>query len=320
MMLLLVAGLPVGCSRDAEPTMQNEIAVTTGVSGMQKKAPAISSNTDLQTCDLRIDAYFHGTETKYLDGVKLHYNEAHDPSAAWVFWNGSSELHYYWPIEGSVYTPAVGDPITVSSLDFVGFCPFETPGYIDEIDYDAEDGLSFTCDMGSYMTLASQTSMQEFLVAVSNEQTIATQTANNGVPMQFKHPFAIVKFVINAASGTHVRIDSIGIDGLHITGTCTYDGTDMTWTSLPGDVDMSLDGVNLTVAGTTETDTIFVIPGTYDTHLTVKCTWTEWSNVTISDYGTDISFDWEPGHSYIYNLTVDKYGLKVDVQKYTEQW
>ena len=313
--LLLAAGLLAGCRFADDPERRYEIAVSTGVTGLQNRVASVNNASDLQSCDLKIDAYFNGTNVEYLDDAMLVYDVDR-----WRFDDGSdNELHYYWPIEGSVYDPADNN-ITYTSLDFVGFCPFEKPTYIGDPTYDAEDGVSFSCDLSSYMTLANQSSMPEFLVGIANEQTIATQTANDGVPLQFKHPFALVKFVINAASGTHVRIDSIGIDDLSTTGTCTYNGTTISWDDLDDQADMSLVGVNLTVGGTTETDTIIVIPGIYNTHLTVKSTWTEWSNVTISDYGTDISFDWEPGHSYIYNLTVDKYGLKVDVQKYTEQW
>jgi hypothetical protein len=43
--------------------------------------------------------------------------------------------------------------------------------------------------------------------------------------------------------------------------------------------------------------------------------------VTISDYGTDVDFNWEAGRIYTYNLTLDKLGLKVVIDnKYTEQW
>ncbi len=139
--------------------------------------------------------------------------------------------------------------------------------------------------------------------------------------MVFKHPFALIKFTITAASGTHVQINSISIADLNTNATCTYNGTAMTWGSYSGSATMTIDQV-LKNGGTTVGTPFVVIPKNYGTkYLTVNATWDDWSNpVTISDYGTNVDFNWEPGHIYTYNLTLDKYGLKVDIEKFTEQW
>ncbi len=295
-----------------------EIAVKTNVAGMLTRTTTIDNSTALQGYDIKIDAYFHDTETAYLNGEKLHYTGG-DPS--WSFWDGSAALHYYWPIAGSVYEPA-SDNIDDTSLDFIGYCPYTAPSYITPVEYDASNGASFTCDLSSYMTLASQASLQEYLIAVLKSQTYTTQTAAGGaLPLQFKHPFALVKFVITAASGTHVQINSISIADLKTSGTCTYDGATMSWGSYSGSATMTLTQT-LKNGGTTEGTSFLVIPKNYGSkYLTVNATWDDWSNVTISDYGTNVTFDWEePGYIYTYNLTLDKYGLKVDAAKYTEQW
>ncbi len=321
MLFLLAGGLLAGCSDDASDvkpvntngTEKTEITVKTNLTRMLTRANTIDNNTELQGQDLKIDAYYKDTEMKYLDGKKLHYD------SSWKFWDGSAQLHYYWPIEGSVYTGVVPN-INVSSLDFVGFCPFTAPSYITPGEYDATDGVSFTCDLSSYMTLASQASMQEYLVAVLDNQTYADQEAHSGVPLNFKHPFALVKFTITAASGTHVQINSISLSGMKTGGTCAYDGTTMTWSSQSGSATMTLTET-LKNGGTTEGTPFVVIPNNYGSkYLTVNATWDEWSDVTISDYGTDVDFNWEPGYLYTYNLTLDKNGLKVDIAKYTEQW
>lgn len=322
LLFLLAAGLLAGCSDTNVPEQkkqQTEIALITGVTGMQRRAATIDNNTALQGYDLKIDAYFHGTYTKYLEDTKLHYTGG-DP--AWVFWDGSEQEHYYWPFDGAVYDPS-GANITYTSLDFVGLCPFTKPAYIGTSTYDYATGVSFACDMSSYMTLAEQETMQEYLVAVLNSQTLATQTAAGGsLPLQFKHPLAQIKFVITAASGTHVQIDSISIPGLYTGGSCRYDGTTLSWSDFSGSAAMSQDELDLKYGtAKTETTPFFVIPNNYGTkYLTVKATWDDWDDVTIRNYGTNVNFNWEPGHIYVYNLTLDKYALKVDIQKYTEQW
>lgn len=332
--LLLTAGmLLAGCSKDSGDSAQQakqepqEIRVQTNVTNVLKgnRAATIDDNAALQGQNLKIDAYYHDTETKYLDGTKLHYTGG-DPT--WVFWDGSAQLHYYWPFEGST---VAGGSTVASTLDFVGFCPYEKPAYIGTPTYNHSTGVSFTANMADYMTLARQTGaeaptipiMQEFLVSWLPNQTLATQTAAAGgaLPMVFKHPFALIKFTITVASGTHVQINSISIPGLNTGGTCTFDGSDMTWGSYSGSAAITIAEV-LKNGGTTVGTPFVVIPKNYGTkYLTVNATWDDWSNtVTISDYGTNVDFNWEPGYIYTYNLTLDKNGLKVDAEKFTDQW
>ena len=314
---LLAAGLLAGCSHSYDLELRNEIAVNTGVTGLQKKVRSIDNATALQDDTLMIDAYFHNTEEKFLDAARLVYN-----SSSWKFWSDGvpgEQLHYYWPIEGSVYTPGVGVPIVVSSLDFVGYCPYNKPAYISEgPTYNHSTGVTFTCNLSSYMTNTAQATVSEFMLDTAYNRT----SAGGPVPLSFKHPFAIIKFVITSASGEHVRVDSVGISGLKTTGTCVFNGSGFTWSSQDDDADMSLGGLNLKYGtATTESAPFLVIPNNYGTkHLTVKATWDDWSDVTVNDYGADITINWEAGHVYTYNLTLSKYGLIVDAEKYTEQW
>ena len=281
-------------------------ATSSAINKGSTRATTIDSNTDLQKQDLKIYAYLCGTDSKYLDGVRLHYD-----ASAWKFWNSSTstQLHYYWPFG--------------MGLDFIGYCPYTTPGYITSgPEYNSGTGVTFSCDVSDYMTLASQASMQEFLFGVAKNQTVETQEANDGVPLQFKHPFALVKFVINAASDTHVQINSISIADLYTSASCTYNGSTMSWGSYDDETKAAMTITQvLKIGGTTESTSFVVIPKNYGTkYLTVNATWDEWSDVTISSYGADVDFNWAPGYIYTYNLTLDKYGLKVNKSQFTEQW
>ena len=312
----------MGCSHDVEVTLRSEIAVQTGVTHMVKRIHSISDNTELQAQDIKIDAYYHGTNTAYLSGVKLHYDLGHSPSAAWVFWDGTKQVHYYWPFEGS----RTSEDVLASTLDFVGFCPFNTPAYVTATDYDETDGVSFTCNLADSMTNAAQATMPEYLIAVLDSQTLNTQTlAGGALPMSFKHPFALIRFVITAGSGTHVQVDSIGIGELYTGATCAYDGgSSMTWSGHTGSATLSIKPAHPLKYNTeyTVSDTMMVIPATYvgTKTLTVKGTWDDWTNSVTKNIEAEVSFNWEPGYIYTYNLTVTKYALKVDVSKYTEQW
>ena len=319
LLILLAAGLLAGCCHKDEPAQRNEIAVKTGVTGMLRRATTIDSTAALRGYDLKIDAYYHGTNTAYLSGKKLHYDLDHDPSPAWVFWDGSAQEHYYWPAEGS----KIGEVIA-STLDFVGACPFSAPAYITPGTYNHTTGTSFSCDMSGYMTSTAQTTMQEYIIAVLDSQTLETQTlAGGALPMVFQHPMARIKFVIAEESGTHVTVDSIGIAGLHTGGTCTYDGTDMTWGSYSGSAALKITPANALQYGTsyTETTPMMVIPKHYGAlTLAVRASWDDWSVVENQTISANVDFNWDPGYSYTYNLTVTPYALIVNVEKFTEQW
>lgn len=315
---VMVASLLAGCSHDDDPQPgvgdPLEISFNANVWGMKEgtRIGTIDDNSELQVEDIKIDAYYDGTGEAYFSGARLHYD-----ASTWKFWDGDAQEHYYWPFEGS--TTAGGT--TASTLDFVGFCPYMPPAYITSPSYDPESGASFTADMSSYMTLASQSTVSEFLVGYASDQTLATQTANEGkVLLPLRHPFALVKFAIAEASGTEVKINSISISGLKTSGTCTFNGSTMTWSDQSGSADLSLAEVLQYGSAHTETTPFLVIPNNYgSTTLTVNGTWTDWSNVT-KDISADVDFNWQPGYIYTYTLTLTKYALIVDTAKYTEQW
>lgn len=324
--ILLAAGLLAGCSRADDPTPQKEIAVTTGVTGMLKRINSIDNDTRLQGQDLKIDAYFNGTNTAYLSNTKLHYN------SGWKFWTGSpgSETHYYWPIEGSVYDPSSSN-ITVSSLDFVGYCPYDKPTYITTgptYIYSAGNRtITFAATMPTttedetlYLTDGTQNELTEFMYAIATDQTYATQVANSGVPLQFKHPFAIIKFGLSSATTTNVVVNNIMMEGLVTSGSCSFNGTASTWTSRSGSAAMKLTE-DLQRDETEETSPFLVIPNNYGAKtLSVDVTWTEWGEEQNRTYTAPLTIDWVAGYAYTYTLTITKYELIVDVEKFTEQW
>ena len=143
--------------------------------------------------------------------------------------------------------------------------------------------------------------------------------------MTFKHPFALIKFVIAEGSGTHVKVNSISIADLHTGGKCTFNatGTTSTWGSHSGSKTMTITPATPLKYGTASTQTtlLMVIPNNYGSKtLTINGTWDDWSAVT-KDLSTSVTLNWEPGCSYTYTLTVTKYALKVETEEtFTEQW
>ena len=342
--MLLATGLLTACTADdggsdvpdggqgANGTQQTEITLHADVHRMVEgtRATTIDNATGLQAQDIRIDAYFHGTGTAYLDGVKLHYD-----TDAWKFWAASAETHYYWPIEGSVYDPSSAN-ITVSSLDFVGYCPYTQPDYITSgPSYDHTTGITFTSSLISptdYMTAASQASMTEYICTILDGQTYATQTANGGaLPLLLRHPFARIRFQL-AASHPDITINSITFKHLKTAGFCTLSPAgNATWTSLTpaeGGTDfvLTLTGdaavFNNNPAATRQIGEYYLmIPQDWAGEIEVDADCLFWGEkINYPSLTTTVPTAWQPGYSYTYTFNISPDDLRVDTAKYTEQW
>ena len=302
-------------------TSNEEIRVKTNIASMMTRA-TVYDNSNLQSENILINAYYYNTNTKYLDDVKLHYD------SSWKFWsNGEpgSQVHYYWPIEGSVYDPSSAN-ITVSSLDFVGYCPFSTPSYITTPTYNhSTHNITFTATMPTttietidYMD--SQADFKEFMYAIALDQTKNTNSGT--VNMTFKHPFAYVKFNLSSATTKNVTVNEITINDLKTSGSCSFNGTTSTWSGQSGEATMKLTEV-LHRDTREATSPFLVIPNDYgetQKTLTVKIEWREWDEVHNYTFTTPLDINWAAGYSYTYSLTITKDDLKVDIEKFTEQW
>ena len=341
----------------AESATPKEITIKTDITSMQTRATTIDDDADLQDYDLKIDAYFHDRETKYLDGTKLHYD------SSWKFWDGAAQLHYYWPIEGSVYNPA-SDNITVSSLDFVGYCPYTTPAYITTGPTysvpSSDPQASFTCTLPmTYNATTPATGqgsdMKEFIWGITIGQNKTNQGAS-GVTMKFRRPFARLRFQL-AASHPNVQINNITFKALKTGGTCTLNNTDIAddyyytnsaWSSLTGNSNLvmtlaSKDGSGNWIAADVNTFNsnpssvvpiggwggepatrqyvdLLVIPQTFGGVIEVDATWTDKAGLNQILTTTISSVTWQSGYSYTYTFTISPNDLVVNTDKFTEQW
>ena len=300
-MLLLAAGLLAGCSGSGdEPTTggettPKEIRLTPNVwqvmdatAARGTRAATFDNATALQaersfTCAV----YNANATTTYISSIAVEWN---DPQ--WEFSDGK----HFWPMEGS--------------LDFFAYMPAaETlatdAAYITGPTYTTARNPQFTCDM-------TKTQTKEFVWALTTGQNKAANSA--GVAMNFTHPFARISFSLSPASGTHVTVNSISIDGtdFYTTGTCTFDGTNSTWSAKGGAAALGTFSIG---------NSYLVIPYNYGSKtITVNATWDDWSNVTKSITSGAVTINWQAGKSYTYNLTLKKEVLIVETTKYTEQW
>ena len=309
-----------GCSRDDEsvpfsgPGKQPEIRVDADIWQMMdatRAAGATTYDTDvLHTEGFTCTVYKQNTTTKYKD----EDNNPIDGTA--VNWNGSG-----WAFADGTHKWDPND----TPLDFFAYSPKTLPGYISDTNDDGNPDVtytisesaphpSFTCTLPN-----SQVDLKEFVWALTPGQTKAAN-GNTGVMMTFRHPFARIRFrLAHDIKGTVTSVTIKGAAGhpFKNIGKCTLsaDGASLSWS----DLDFTADPV---VGGAIDTYYL-AIPqtiggGQHSVDVTVR--WSQLSDVTKTYNATASISEWQAGKSYTYTLTLNEYALKVDVDKYTEQW
>ena len=301
--------LLAGCGSDSAsdvliaPTGKAEIKVSADIWQMMDgtRATTFDNAAAMQaegsfTCT----AYNAGTTT--VNTTDSNVNESqidwNAGSTSWVFHDGQ---HHYWPIEGS--------------LDFFAYMPKagSLPSYFTAgPTYTSATSMQFSAGLtGKNNT--GQAGLKEFIWAVAPGQNRAAQGAT-GVTMNFKHPFAKIIFRVGNDPKDGIAVNSITMDALKTSGTCTFDGTDHTWSGQAGSENL---------VGKADTPYL-LIPYNYASglHITVNATWSAF-DVTETK-GADIAAancNFQAGNSYVFTLTFDGSALIVDTERWAyEQW
>ena len=308
---LLVTLLASACSSDGadgnEVTNRNEAKKEIGIKpDVWKMAEATRAttydNSALVSSGFICTAYNAGTATVNTD-AKISNTTVTWSDSRWVFSDGS----HYWPTSGDLDFFAYAPPSYVAVTYAVAGTPAAAAPY-------------FTCsDMPLSLTPSDAT--QEFIWALTTGQNRIGQ-GESGVTMTFRHPFARVKFKKSASSSTNVTVTSITIPAIYRDGTCTLTGTGNTATSTWSGLSDGEGNLVITGSPATSDDTFYlVIPNNYGSKtLSVAITWKEWDVEYSETLTAPLTINWAAGYSYTYSLTITKNDLKVDVEKFTEQW
>ena len=293
--LLTATSLLAGCSGDdfngggPVSSKSNSITFNTNVSNFVSKAATYDNVAALKTeRSFTCTAYNAGTTTAYTGPTQVEWT-----GEKWQYVTGSS---HDWP--------------GTSALDFFAYMPAEKPGYITSISYGTARQPQFVCNLPS----EQPNTVKEFICALETNKTKAN--SSSGVSMQFKHHFAKLLFKLDPASGSNVKINSVKIDGIKMSGTCTFNGTTSTWTP-------SGDNTYVMATAIDSTTPYLVIPNTYAigaVTITVNATWTSISGVTTPKTATNKEIlTWQPGYSYLFTLTLSGDILVVNTSKWAEQ-
>lgn len=297
LMLLSATTLLTGCSGDDDfngngnvnGNNSNAITFNTNVSNFVSKAKTYDNQTALQgegsfTCT----AYNATTTEEFIEPTTVSWNSG---ISKWQF-----AQNRYWP--------------GASGLDFFAYMPATAPTYISNISYPSARSAQFVCNLPSEQPII----VKEFICALAKDKTKAN--SGSGVSMEFKHHFAKLLFKLDPASGSNVKINSVRIDGIKMSGTCTFNGTTSTWTP-------SGDNTYVMATAIDGTTPYLVIPNTYAigaVTITVNATWTSFSGVTTNKTATNkYQLTWQPRYSYLFTLTLSGDALVVNTSKWAEQ-
>ena len=256
--LLAATSLLAGCSGDdfngngnVNGNNSNTITFNTNVNNFISKAATYDNKAALQTEGSFVcTAYNATTTTAFIEPTKVIWDSSENK---WKFAEDQ-----YWKY--------------ASALDFFAYMPATKPTYISSISYGTARQPQFVCNLPS----EQPNTVKEFICALATDKTKANSPS--GVSMQFKHHFAKLLFKLAPASGSNVKINSVKIDGIKMSGTCTFNGTTSTWTPSGDDTYVMATAID----GTTP---YLVIPNDYRAStltITVNATWTSISKVELS--------------------------------------
>ena len=308
-----------GVSKPNEGT--KEIGIKPDVWKMTEATRATTyDNTTLQTESFTVYAYRENTTTAYIDNKTVSYNAPN-----WII----TGRPYYWPASGD--------------LDFFAYMPATPPSYITAgPTYIASHNVTFTCSSlpmtysSAAPTEGQGSSLKEFMFGMALSQN--GENAGSGVPLQFQHPFARIKLQL-AASHPNVTINSITFRTIKNNASFTYnhsaststwtpsgDATDFTLT-LTGDAAVFDNNPNTTVpiggysAGAHQNEYFIMIPQNWAGVIVVNADCLYWGEKkNYSSLTTTVPTNWQPGYSYSYTFNISPDDLKVNIEKFTEQW
>ena len=313
----LAAGLLAACSADDDAAGGDgggatEIRLTADSWQVMRGTRATTfDNAELlqaETGGFTCCVYDNGTTTPYINAVSVIYD---DDESAWKFQDGK----HYWPASGA--------------LDFFAYMPATVPSYIKDVNdvagrvtYEAGNP-QFKC-VNLPVTSAEQSSLKEFILALTTNQDKEHQGAT-GVALTFTHPLARINLKLSAGQLYNVHINSITFKSIKNNGTYTYTATPDKWSFTEDEDDANLVvTLNQDYTATRAEQVLYshclVIPQAWTGEIEVSATWTEWGEDVTSTVTATVPTTWLPGYSYDYVFTISSADLKVDTNRFTEQW
>lgn len=328
-MLFLLA--LTGCSKDEAGNDSGApvpVRFEAGSPEIFKSRSLIESEPALKGAGFGVFAYYTGATAWGDVGSSTTPNFMYNQQVTWSSDHWTYTPVKYWPNDNNPAdnTGATGSQ-THSYVSFFAYAPYSDMSSppssgVTAISANSATGapvLTYTWAADADLLYASQTDRYKYDSNDANDNG----RVGDVVPFIFRHALAKVVFKVRRSNNSHsVSLNSLSIS-YNTTGTFNL-GT-ATWSSLGGSGSNTYSAsLPINVEATTEAlahtvgSSIMLIPGsltTYDVTYSVGG-----SNFTHTDAPFASGLIPSPGYQYTIIFTIDGDAIKVDTQKYTEQW
>lgn len=316
---LIMLGLAACSKEDAGNSLGEAIRFRPSLEGVETKVTLFENTLTDKSIgggDFRLSAYASGSDEAAIYNARVNYNDGN-----WGFRNemGTPEndnddmpAQYWWPVG--------------TNLNFFAYMPLKShrlakTGFTVE-GYTHETGPRFSCNLP--LDKAGQSDLQEFIYAYAEDQNLATQEANGGVPLQFRHPLSCIIFKLG--DSYRITINSVRIDGIDNTGTFTGG----VWTNNTAQDHTLFIEVNETVSEGLNTGSVIggpylVLPQDFSSDLSRLVLNYDYPSLGEDDKDTGIAIKqlntkWEPGKKYTYLLSKGDSGEEVVFDVLVDEW
>lgn len=330
--IVLTALILASCSEKGLRT-DSENAIRLTVDVPRTRATLFDGNASLLDTtiggrDFRVSAYVAGgpnADKQYIADARVNYFEAADD---WRFTPDDSinYFDYYWPknekLNFFAYMPKDASEAAVTDY---GYDTGGKPWFTFSLPLFAYDPKK--ADPNVPASSPNQETLREFIYAYTPDQDKDTQDKNNGVKLQFLHPFAALYF--DLGKSYRMELKSLTIIGLGFNGKYEYDSnkdlwfltpennTDSLYISVQKDVPSEELNFNSNIGGP-----YLVMPQATE-NLKLKIKYRKLDNI---EYISEVNMSdakvesWEAGKKYTYTLNLGEADEEILFKVRVEEW
>lgn len=322
-MLFLLA--LTGCSKDEAGNDSGApvpVRFEAGSPEVFKSRSLIESESALQGAGFGVFAYYTGATAwvwaKASATPNFMYNQQ-------VMWDGTNSVWTYTPVK---YWPNGNNPAdntgatgsqTHSYVSFFAYAPYTSSSIFSSNSATGGPTISYTWAADADLLYASQTDRYKYDSNDANDNG----RVGDVVPFIFRHALAKVVFKVRRSNDSHtVSLNSLSISfkttGTFNLETASWSPLDGSNTHVPG-ASFPISVTQVSEASAHEVGSpIMLIPGSLTTYNVTYTVGASTFTHTAAPFASGLIPS--PGYQYTIIFTIDGDAIKVDTQKYTEQW
>ena len=321
---------PSGCPENVEILHVSLIGIESLPDQMSETKGAMITGTTLKSYNIGVNAFLHGTTSKYIDDLLKYGDTSHsyapegsETSNHWVpveghtyYWPKANNLDFWaWAPNSEIQKAISATATNAAKITFAeGATSFVTTG---------AGPISFNYNLGEGTDADNLPDLMFSAITNLNQENVTTANPTGCVPLEFKHALASVQFKVVAAKGG--KVTDIKLIGVTKSGDCTFSvaesgATSCAW-STPQGTSTYGHNFNTTLEKNVASDfysaegnqaaTFMMIPqtlGTQQISISIARDAASGPAVYTGTIPTSTSISaWEAGKTYVYTINIDEY-------------